>query len=331
MMETAFHQDIHQPSVVGVFAQKVQTLERLNLLYLISYAELRAVAPDTWTAWKKNLLSEFYHRTQNFLERPESVMERPDNVREEVYKILDGEFDRAAVDLHLPIMPDDYLVTAYPEEIALHMRLIRSLAGGGAFVMQHKYNDTGRYHNLILCCPNEVDTFKKIVGTLTTKSINILGAQIYLRKDNIVIITIQAERSEMTEKVWTDLEIDFLEVLSNRKDIASLFKSRMRYGQKNRPLPITPKIQIDNIPASSYTVIRVEARDHLGMLYKIAKVLADLEIQIHRAKISCMGGRGIDVFYVSQRGQKVEREGLVRRIKENMINILLIEKMEDIG
>lgn len=331
MMETAFHQDIHQPSVVGIFAQKVQTLELLNLLYLISYAELRAVAPDTWTAWKKNLLSEFYHRTQNYLERPESVKEMPDTAREEVYKILEKEFNRAEVDLHLSIMPDDYLVTAYPEEVALHMRLIHSLTQGGAFVMQHKYNETGRYHNLILCCPNEVDTFKKIVGTLTTKSINILGSQIYLRKDNIVIITIQAERTEMTEKVWADLENDFLEVLSNRKDISSLLKSRMRYVQKNRPLPIIPKIQIDNTSASAYTVIRVEARDHLGMLYKIAKVLADLEIQIHRAKISCMGGRGIDVFYVSQRGQKVEHEGFVRRIKENMINILLIEKVEDIG
>lgn len=350
MMETAFHQDIHQPAVVKAFAQKVQTADRLTLLYLISYAELRAVAPDTWTAWKKNLLSEFYHRVQNYLERPESLMEKPGDTRDEVYKILDGEFTRDAIEHHITMMPDDYLVTTYSGEVALHMRIIRSLTGGesvvattssahrpnpGSFVLQHSYNETGGFHNFVLCCPNEVETFKKIVGTLTTRNINILGAQIYLRKDDIVIITIQAEGADAVDlqnpKTRGELESTLREVLNNRKELSALFKSRVRYVEKRRFLPIIPKIQIDNTPASAYTIFRVEARDHLGMLYKIAKVLADLGIQIHRAKISCMGGRGIDVFYVSQRGQKIVFERLIRRIKENMINILLIEKMEDIG
>lgn len=337
MMETAFHQDIHQPAVVKAFVQKIHTRERLNKLYLISYAELRAVAPDTWTAWKKNLLSEFYHRARNYLERPESLAQKPDDTREEVYRVMEGEFSRSDIEHHLAMMPDDYLVTSYPGEVSLHLRLIRELAGSGAgtFVTQHSYNAGGGYYNLVLCCPNKVDTFKKIVGVMTTKNLNILGAQIYLRKDDIVIFTVQAEGAEGsdldTPKVWAELEKTLHEVLDKSKDLAGLFKTRMRYVQKKRPLPIVPKIQIDNTPSSAYTILRIEARDHLGMLYKIAKVLADLDIQIHRAKISCMGGRGIDVFYVSQRGQKIVFDRLIRRIKENLINILLIEKMEDIG
>jgi [protein-PII] uridylyltransferase len=335
MMETAFHQDIHQPAVVKGFVQKVHSLERLNQLYLMSYAELRAVAPDTWTAWKKNLLSEFYHRTRNYLERPESLAQKPNDTLEEVYRVMEGEFSRADIEHHLSMMPDDYLVTTYPGEVALHLRIVRELAVPRTFVAQHSYNTVGGFYNLVLCCPNKVETFKKIVGAMTAKNLNILGAQIYLRKDDIVIFTIQAEGAEGVDlsapKVWTDLENNLHEVLDDCKDLATLFKTRMRYAQKKRPLPIVPKIQIDNTPASAYTVLRIEARDHLGMLYKIAKVLADLDIQIHRAKISCMGGRGIDVFYVSQRGQKIVFDRLIRRTKENLINILLIEKMEDIG
>lgn len=352
MMETAFHQDIHQPSVVEAFARKTGTVERLKLLYLISYAELRAVAPDTWTAWKKILLSEFYHRSQNFLQRPESVQEKPRDTRDEVFKLLDGEVPREEIEGHLSLMPEDYLVTAYAGEIALHLRLIRSLArkissplpGEGpdagrprniGFTLARSYNESGGFHNLVLCCAGRSEVFKKMVGTFTAKNLNILGAQIYLRKDGLAVVAIQAEGANNVDlsdpKVWEDVEDTLRDVLESRKDLPSLLRSRTRYIENKRPLPIVPKIQIDNPQTSAYTIVRIEARDHLGMLYKIAKTLADLDIQIYRAKISCMGGRGIDVFYVTQRGGRIVNDRFIRRIKENLINVLLVEKMEDLG
>ncbi|MBI5426870.1 MAG: nucleotidyltransferase domain-containing protein [Nitrospinae bacterium] len=351
MAETAFHQDIHQPSVVEAFARKMRSPERLRLLYLISYAELRAVAPDTWTAWKKNLLSEFYRRCLNCLQRPESVKDQPRNTREEIHRLLEEEVPAEEIEDHIALLPEDYLVTAYAEEAALHVRMVRALKSpessggrpsppdfsrGASFVLKRSYNDSGKFHNLVLCCHARSEAFKKMTATLTARNMNILGAQIYLRRDDIAIVTIQAEGVRHADPgdpaFWVELENTLDDVLEKRKDLPALFKSRARYlTAKERHLPIVPKIQIDNPPASAYTVIRVEARDHLGMLYKIAKVLADLDVQIHRAKISCRGGRGIDVFYATQRGQKIVFDRLIRRIKENMISVLLIENMEDIG
>ena len=66
------------------------------------------------------------------------------------------------------------------------------------------------------------------------------------------------------------------------------------------------------------------------MLYKIVTALADFGVQIHRAKISCRGSRGIDVFYVSLRGAKIVFKRLIRQIKERLIDVLLIENVEDV-
>ena len=82
---------------------------------------------------------------------------------------------------------------------------------------------------------------------------------------------------------------------------------------------------------TGFTIVRIEARDHICMLYKIAKVFADFSIQIHRAKISHQGDRGIDVFYVSMNDKKIVFPKLILRIKDKLVQTLLVDKLEDIG
>ena len=111
-----------------------------------------------------------------------------------------------------------------------------------------------------------------------------------------------------------------------------MMRSRTRYAgeQKGCHEAIVPRVQVERETADTFTVIRVEARDHLGMLYKIASVFADFGILIHRAKISTQGDRGIDVFYVSLKDQRVTFQKLMSRFKANMIEVLMIEKLEDV-
>ena len=92
-----------------------------------------------------------------------------------------------------------------------------------------------------------------------------------------------------------------------------------------------PKVLVDNTSDPNFSVVRIEACDHLGMLYKISKVFSDLNIQIHSAKISTQGGRGIDVFYVSLQNKKLLFDKLARRIKERINSAMLVENPEDIG
>lgn len=334
MAETALHQDMHQPSVIKTFAKKLGSIERLNMLYLFIYAELRAVAPGTWNAWKKMLLSELYHRTREYLKDPQSMTLKIRTTEEQVHKTLQGETRTEDIQDHIRMMPDDYLVTSNSALIAQHIRLTRSLRGG-LFRLNHHYHEDGGFHNLTLCCASKQDAFKKVVGTLTAKSLNILGTQVYLRKDGIVFIGVQVEANDKLESgdmhTWEQIEQNLGDIFEGRKKLRELLAARTRYiSEKKTEGAIVPKVKIDNSSESQHSIVRIEARDHLGMLYKIAAVFADLGIQIHRAKISIQGGRGIDVFYVSHMGNKILFKHLLRRVKERLIQAMLIEKPEDI-
>jgi len=334
MIETALHQDIHQPAIIQSFGKRVKTEDHLKMLYLMSYADLRAVAPGTWTSWKNLLLSELYHRTLQYLQRPESLNEEHQATRDGVHQALHCEVPVQEIEDHFSQLPEDYLISTRSEEVALHIRLIRSMKEK-PFTLHHEFNEAGRFHNVTLCCQARLEAFKKLVAILTSKNLNILGARIFLKKDGVVIITIHVAETKdepHNPAIWKDVKQKFGEVLEEKIDLRALFASRTRYVVKRGPLtPIIPRIQIDNSAKAPFTIIRVEARDHLGMLYKIAKVLADSGIQIHRAKISTQGNRGIDVFYVSLNGKKIVFPKLIRRIKERLVHILLVEKLEDIA
>ena len=333
MIETALHQDIHQPAVIRKFAETVANPERLKGLYLLSYAELRAVAPGTLTAWKKILLSELYERTLKHLQDPESLEQQPLATRAGVFKALQRELPVNDIEEHLRQMPEDYLMTASSEEVALHIRLIRSFKDK-LFILHHQFHEEGNYHNLTLCCPIGSEAFKKLVGTTTAKSLNILGAQIYLKKDGIVIVTLQVEASTKAGaedlEIWKDIKNSLSQLLKGETSLQKMLKSRIRYAGVQKKMAMVPRVHVERTAGNPFTVIRVEARDHIGMLYKVSAVFADFGIRIHRAKVSTQGDRAIDVFYVSLRNPNFDLNKVIRSFKENMIQTLLIEKLEDV-
>ena len=335
MIETALHDDIHQPLIIENFAKKVGSVDKLDLLYLRSYAELRAVAPGTLTSWKKVLLAELYQRSRNYFQNPESLHSRRLTTWVEVYKILRWEFPPEDLEFHFNNIPEDYLATVKVEEAALHMRLIRSLKDK-LFIFNHSYNDEGKFHQVILCCPVKFDAFKILVGTLTAQSKSILEAKIFIRKDGIVIITANIEDNEKTTagdlETWKKLKQDLSTIFEGHENLSNLLAQRPRYiSEKKIPAAITPKVTLDNTSDPNFSIIRIEARDHLGMLYKISKVFSDLDIRIHSAKVSTQGGRGIDVFYVSHQNKKILFEKLARSTKEKTISAMMVKNPEELG
>jgi len=334
MIETALHNDIRQPTVIEVFVKKIGSIEKLDLLYLRSYAELRAVAPGTLTSWKKVLLSDLHQRSRDYFQHPESLHSKPLTTWVEAYKILHWEFPPEDLEFHFNNIPENYLETVEVEEAALHIRLIRSLKDK-SFIFNHSYNEEGKLHQVILCCPIKFDAFKILVGALTAQSINILEAKIFIRKDGIIITSANIEETEKTIAgdlgIWKNLKEDLGNIFNGHDNLANLLAKRTRYiSEKKITAAITPQVEVNNSDDPHYSIIRVEGRDHLGMLYKISKVFSDFEVRIHSAKISTQGGRGIDVFYVSLQNQKIIFEELIHRLKEKIISAMMIKNPEDL-
>ena len=292
-------------------------------------------APDTWTTWKKFLVSELYHLAKNYLLQPESLNQKSLSTRFDVFNKLQQDFFIWEIEQYLDWMPRENLESVPAEAVATHIRLLRSLENE-PFVLNIQYNATGLHHSLSLACQGDKEPLKNLVGVVTAKNLNILGAQIFLMQNGVVITTLQVggkkEIKSETDPIWLEVEHNLHDILEGKHLMRDLLKSRKRYvSEKAVATPIIPKIQIDNTTRGEYTVIRVEAQDHLGMLFKIVKTLAEFGVQIHHAKIACHGDQGIDFFYTTLRGKKIGFKRLIQQIRERLIQTLLVENVEDVS
>ena len=86
---------------------------------------------------------------------------------------------------------------------------------------------------------------------------------------------------------------------------------------------MAPRVLIDNHASAAYTVIEVNGRDRPGLLYRLTRALADLNLQIASAKISTYGEKVVDVFYVKDLfGLKIEDERRLKAIRESLLAAL---------
>jgi [protein-PII] uridylyltransferase len=83
MTNTAFRRDLEDQKTIFDFARTMGSVNNLKMLYLLTFADVKAVGPEVWNPWKASLLAELYVKTLNLLEEAEKgEFERPDVLAE---------------------------------------------------------------------------------------------------------------------------------------------------------------------------------------------------------------------------------------------------------
>lgn len=90
LSQTAFRRDIDDPRTILDLADIIQSPERLRLLLLLTIADMRAVSPNVWNAWKATLLRELYTRVAEVLEGGLAATERDERVSHAKELVRDG-------------------------------------------------------------------------------------------------------------------------------------------------------------------------------------------------------------------------------------------------
>jgi [protein-PII] uridylyltransferase len=178
-----------------------------------------------------------------------------------------------------------------------------------------------------VCAFGRPGRFAQTVGTLTANRMNILGAQIFTRRDGLVLRTFHVDDGKgaaiTDEEVWRNFERDLGRVLDGQADVGQLILSRQRDilsrpAQKSETAPLT-RVEFDNFVSETHTVIDVRTHDRVGLLYIISRVLRELGLDLSLAKITTDVEQVVDVFYVTERdGEKVQDELRMREIRERL-------------
>ncbi len=308
MSHIAQRRDLSDAKVINDFAAKVETIDNLNMLTLLTYGDMHGVGPGVWNEWKDALLWELYTKARAVLSpdaRPERGVEE---LRERVARMLASEIDVDETRRHFELLPEDYARSAPAQTIIEHVRLAHTL-NSRPVKTSWRIDTQTRCADLHLCAPNRRGLFACVAGTLTAQGVNILSVQLNTRADGIAIDSFKvrgADGEPITDPArWEQIDDAIRRALCGELDVAAAVEKRLRsqtasrFGRRKTFAPSATKISWDNQSSDNRTILEVRTGDRLGLAYKIANTLSSLDIDIVFAKVATEKNLALDIFYIT--------------------------------
>jgi [protein-PII] uridylyltransferase len=333
MAHISQRRDLHDMKMISQFAELMGMSETLRMLYLLTFADLKAVGPDVWSEWKGQLLQELYEKTFDVLEKKdffqEMRSEKARNRKRKVREALLGDYPESQINRALNSLSTRYLMSYRSRQIIPHLRLALG-RGKQPLAMQVEHKPDAGYTELTLATIDSPGLFSLITGVMAGHSINILGAQIHTRKTGAVLDVLQVN-STIGDVVdnsakWKRVESDLIAAIEGRINVADMVAKCQTpsYLVGSREKPKRPnKVEFDNEVSDRYTVMDIFANDKVGLLYDITRTLNELGLYIAISKISTKVDQAADVFYVNDIfGQKITDPEKIEFFRKTMLERL---------
>ncbi len=327
MSHIAQRRDIDDPKTIADFAATAGDPQRLRMLYLLTWADMRAVGPGVLTPWQATILHELYTRTLTRLtggrrERPSRTL-----LAERLRVAVGDDLSAQAVKAHLAMMSERYLATTGVQRMAEHLSMLQQLNSTSVVTELFHHPDLGS-SDLVVVTRDLPGLFSLIAGTLASQGVNIISAQIHTRGDGIAIDTFQVNDPSgdaVTSPAYWGRTLDALRmVLTGDAQVAALLEKRRAAGRAAAGAEGSVKITLDNHLSDDYTVLEVKCLDRLGLLYLVTKTLAGFGLDIATARIATEIDHAVDTFYVHDgQGRKVEDADALGRVREALEQALV--------
>ncbi len=332
MAHISQRRDLDSREEIANFARAVPSSLELDLLYLLTYADITALGGKQATNWELGLLEDLYLRTKDFFTwqgSPELFRESVLTKKKDLLKRLTHRpsWQKFADDI------DDGTIYTFSTNTLLdYIGMIAELDESGEPAVEFREIPNYRCWQITVCAADEFGLMRKIVGVISSQGCNILKAQIYTPKrrpdsggGQAVIDTIQfttAPSDERTPEKWQDdMKAAVIKAVTTPG-----YEPEMRYtgtfADKNKIQRKRTQVLFDNSISSVYTVIDIFTPDRIGLLYDILGVFEQNGIDVRHAKISTDIDTVVDSFSVADReGRKITDEGILSGLKEAIYEI----------
>lgn len=336
MSDTAQRRDLGDRQTIATFAQKMQTLERLKMLFILTVCDIRAVGPGVWNHWKAELMRTLYWETEMMLAGGHSTIDRRGRVAQAQLELRRGlpnwtDLDFAA---YAQRHPQAYWLKADLEQQLLHAKLLNMTEVEMPAPVTHIVIDPSRgVTELTVIAPDHPHLLSVIAGACAASSANIVDAEVFTTTDGVALDTIVVSRAfdydEDELRRASRIAYAVEKALAGDIELKEMVAARGggQPGARQKTFKVHPEITVDNSLSARLTVVEVSGLDRPGLLFDLTTALSRLDLNISSAHIATFGERAADVFYVTDlNGEKItipEQQESIRR------SILLVFEPQD--
>ncbi len=301
MSNVANREDIYNEKVIFSFISKLGDLKILQLLFVLTYADIESVGKGAYSNFNAGLLNELFIISCEAIKNKHMVTEAQKRAKKErtlknspSFKTLNRTLKKKILSIESNLLffkykpvdivkiaywvyelkqPYDYIITNYDKSLTIEVIRAESLNLG------------------------------YMLGKL--KNLNIASMDIFKIFNNIKYF-----RVEFLESVDKDDIFRIEETLHNSFDMSKKVKL-------SAPQMLKDEIKIDCNHSKTYAKMTVDTKDHPSLVANIMSVFDDIGIDIASAKIQTIKNRARNLFLIEKNGKFCNNQ-------EKIINRLII-------
>jgi [protein-PII] uridylyltransferase len=325
-------EDTSDPDVIYKFAKHVGDQRHLDHLWVLTVADINATNPRLWTEWKGALMSNLYFETKQLLQ---SGLDQPTNrdawvndAKSSVLKILHKHsIDKKQATKVWGDVDDQFFLRERAEDIAFFTKSIIDGVDNQPII---QIRDVGVEipvaTQIFLHTKSTKNLFAMIAAVLDKLGLSIQDARLQTTSDNrtfdVFYVLDDKDLPVGNNKKLCKNIIDNLTAAIQSPEKINLNVSR-RTSRQLKSFTMKTKVTLRNDSETDTSVLQVITPDRPGLLAHIANIFSRFDLVLYNAKISTLGERVEDTFYLmTQNNQPIDDEALGEKIKQTIRNEL---------
>lgn len=323
MSRVAQKSDLSDPDVIAAFAKQVGNERNLTALYLLTVADIRGTSPKVWNAWKGKLLEDLYRLTLRSLggRAPDGKAEVEARKREALILLALHALPFEAHKALWNTLEAGYFMRHDAGDIAWHTRQLSRFVGSGKTIVCARPSPIGEGLQVLVYTPDRPDLFARICGYFDQSDFSILDARVHTANNNYALDTFQVVASTLPEhyrELTSLVETELKQALADTGPLPP--PSRGRVSRRVKSFPITPRVTLRPDEKAQRWLLNISASDRVGLLYRVAQVLAKHKISLQLAKIVTLGERVDDTFLIE--GAQLQHNRAQIDIETELLEVL---------
>jgi len=338
---TATARNLDDPEVIAEFANIVKTPSNLDALFLFTFADSNATSPDGWSGWKESLMLQLHTATRNFLDGGREKYSRKIDadrraLREEVIAIMREDY-HPDIKRHFEQMPAAAFSFRQAAQIVTQVRTVRHFLQREADTSDPnssciKWIDQPEkgYTELVLATRDKPLLLEKICCAIASEQINILSADLFTRKDGIVVNIFRVCTTNFEPVSAASTRKRFLDtfeaiLIAESYDPEKFLRRKVNFLKPRSDHGITVPVRafVSNEMHPTCTTVEIQGLDRIGLLHDLFHAINQHGLNTAHARICTDKGVAMDTLYITTAdGKKIENPVPLKQLEKQFTTLV---------